>query len=184
MKLKTVTPLIALALIWAASCKKNTNTTDPNIRYVSLNKTINVYANGTTSDSLDLNGDGLAEVGIAFSNLGGDTGYVEMFSYTQSSGIALQSISPIPYIAEFSKGNTPPSSASAYSSSAFITARFGGYREGLQSGDTYIAFIFNTGTTPNYGWMHVSVNSSLTAFQIIDYAYYTVPGTICQVGAQ
>jgi hypothetical protein len=90
----------------------------------------------------------------------------------------------VPLARTFSSGESTPVSSSAYLSTAYPTFKTSGYREGLQSGEAYIAFRFTTGSKFNYGWAKVSVNTGLTEFKLLEYAYNLIPDQTIVVGAK
>ena len=167
-----------------SSCKKDKETDNPNIVYYNSGKTISCISGIGASDSVDFNNDGLAELMINVINIGADTGYVILSSATQQSGYALASLVPAPIAKLYAAGETAPLSSATYYPTAYSTFKVSGYREGLLSGEAYIAFRFTTGSKFNYGWAKVSVNSSLTEFKLIEYAYNLIPDQTIEVGAK
>ncbi|MFN8310056.1 MAG: hypothetical protein U0T73_08835 [Chitinophagales bacterium] len=180
----TAAAVFAIVLLFS-SCKKETVTPDdPNIVYKSLNKTINTISGAATIDSLDLNNDGVSEIYVQFINSGADTGGVVFTQFAQQIGFVAEGISPAPYAKLFHSGDMTPSSASVYYSTVYPVIKVSGYRLALQSGEGYLAFRFSTGTKFSYGWMKISVNTSLTELKILEYAYSIVPDTPIAVGAK
>ena len=186
--LKSSIVVMAFAVILFSSCKKNETATpdDPNIVFVSLNKTITTIVGSAQLDSVDLNRDGLSEFKIIVLNLGSDTGTITLVKNSQPFDLAITSSLPAPYAKLYSKGDTQPSSDVAYNNiGAYASIRVAGYRLGiLDNSDKYLAFRFKTGTKYNYGWMKVNVNSAFTEFKIIEYAYSILPDTPIAVGAE
>ena len=166
------------------SCKKDKDTDNPNIVYYKIDKTITCISGLSTIDTIDFNNDGLAELMINIINVGADTGYVILSTYTQQAGYCVSTITPAPMARTFNAGESTPVSSSAYMSAAYPTFKVSGYREGLQSGEGYVAFRFTTGTKFNYGWAKVSVNAGLTEFKVLEYAYNIIPDQAIVVGAK
>ncbi|MFN8316945.1 MAG: hypothetical protein U0T32_10900 [Chitinophagales bacterium] len=186
--LKSSIVVMAFAVILFSSCKKNETATpdDPNIVFVSLNKTVTTIVGSIEIDSVDLNRDGLSEVEIAFQNVGSDTGTIIIAKNYQPFDMAITGSFPGPYAKLFTKGETQPNSDAAYNKGgAYASIRTAGYRLGiLDNGDKYLAFRFKTGTKYNYGWMKVNINSAFTEFKLIEYAYSILPDTPIAVGAE
>ncbi|MFN8277338.1 MAG: hypothetical protein U0T84_07640 [Chitinophagales bacterium] len=175
----------ALLFVLASGCKKETTEPDdPSIVYNNLQKSIDVVSGITGIDSLDLNSDGLGEAIITMVNIGGDTGYVLMNTFNQDIQFAVSKVAPVPVGALYEKGSTPPLSASSYYPTIYTPLKYSGYREGLLSGEGYLAFRFTTGTKYQYGWMRVSLNSGFTQFKILEYAYSVTPDKAIAVGAK
>ncbi|MFN8277337.1 MAG: hypothetical protein U0T84_07635 [Chitinophagales bacterium] len=177
-------PVVAVVLILGSCKKETTEADDPNIVYTNLQKSFDGVSGIPSSDSIDLNQDGLTELLVSLANIGGDTGYIILSSYHQDIQFAISKIIPTPIAAVYAKDATPPLSGSAYYPAAYSPYKAGGYREGLLSGEGYLAFRFTTGTKYQYGWMRVSVNSALTQFKILDYAYSLTPDKAIAVGAK
>jgi hypothetical protein len=174
-----------LVTLVVSSCKKTTTEPDdPNIIYNGTPKTVACLPMFTTFDTLDLNGDGMAEMAFNITNMGGDTGLIQLTSYTQPAGFAIEELVPAPIVKIYNKGDAAPLSASVYLTSPFATFKTSGYRKGLVNGEGYMAFRFTTASNYNYGWMHVSVNNSLTEFTILEYAYNAIPGKGITIGAK
>ncbi len=183
--LKILFPVFVLLSLIVSSCNKdNIETDDPNIIYNATPKTVSIVPSFATFDSLDVNGDGLAEIGIAMTNQGADTGTVLFTSFSQPAGFAIEEITPAPISKSFAKGDSGPVSASVYMTSSYLTFKMSGFRKGLMSGEAYVAFRFTTGALYNYGWMRVGLNSALTEFTIYEYAYNAIPGTGIKIGAK
>lgn len=178
-------PLAVLAtILFAFSACKKEEADNPNIIYRSVNKTITCIPGISATDTIDVNNDGLSEMYFIIQNLGADTGIILLNSNSQPSGFAIGTLAPIPIIRVLNDGETTPLSASAYISTAYPTYKASGYREGLLSGEAYIAFRFTTGIKYNYGWMKISLNSAFTELKVIEYAYNLVPDEVIEVGAK
>lgn len=183
--LKMLYPVVMLMVLTVASCKKETTETDdPNIIYKASPKTITIVPSFSAFDTLDINGDGLGEMGISINNMGGDTGTVMFTTYTQFSSFVLEDIVPFPVVKSLAKDEAIPLSSSAYMASGYLTFKASGFRKGLISGDGYVGFRFTTGSAYNYAWMRVGLNSSLTELTIYEYAYNAIPGTAIKAGAK
>ncbi|MBK7150060.1 MAG: hypothetical protein IPH78_14955 [Bacteroidetes bacterium] len=178
-------PLAVLTtlLLTFSSCKKE-ESDNPNIVYRTVNKTITCIPGLSATDTIDVNNDGLSEMYFVIQNLGADTGIILLNSNSQPSGFAVGTLAPIPIIRVLNDGETTPLSASAYMSTAYPTYKASGFREGLLSGDAYIAFRFTTGSKYNYGWMKISLNSAFTELKVIEYAYNLIPDEVIEVGAK
>lgn len=177
--------VVGLGLMTFSSCKKS-EADDPNITYVSFNKTIDALQGGAMSiDSFDLNNDGVSEIVIGLRNMGSDTGTIQFSKKSQQFQFVAESLIPEVYVKLYVKDELPSSSSSVYQTAAYISIKVAGYRLGVvDNQERYLAFRFSTGTKYNYGWMKVQMNSAYTQFKIIDYAYNTLYDTPIKVGAK
>ncbi|MFN8310055.1 MAG: hypothetical protein U0T73_08830 [Chitinophagales bacterium] len=184
-KQRTVLSIVVLLAVFYSSCKKEmVATTDPNIVYRSINKTIDIPAGGANVDSIDLNNDGKYDLVFMLLNQGADTGGVQMGGLHDGFEMATAVALPFSYILLHNASQLSAIGTPNYSSATYITYKSDGVRLGLISGEGYLVFRFTTGTKFQYGWMKVGLNTSCTQFRIIEYAYQLLPETAIAVGAK
>lgn len=178
--------VIITVLLFFGSCKKESSVADdPDIYYNKVSRTITGLPGATSLDSIDINADGIYELQIRLNNYGGDTGYVTLDNTRQNIEFNINGgISALYVCTVFTSGQIPPLSGVTYKQNVLPSVKVSGYREGVLNGEGYLAFRFTTGSKYNYGWMRVSVNSSMTEFKILEYAYCNVTDKAIAIGAK
>lgn len=193
MKTKCIiVTLCAIALnLLVSSCKKDEKADDPNIIYVSINKTITASVVYGIGDSLDLNNDGKSEFYfLCFKNATSDSLY--SFMSAPHALMYIDSTKVYSFLAEIKPLNSsvlplPFDGSYKWYYTAYLGIKMGSTEYGYAGkGDKYlpVALAGSTATTFRYGWLRVNISADYQTFKIIDGAYSILDNTPIKMGAE
>lgn len=183
--------IILLFAVFISSCKEE-EVDDPNITYVSINKTVvSVIANVPAKDSIDLNGDAKNDFTmLASANATADTAIVLLVGNVAAAYIDSTEIIGATYKAKNLFTNQQPDLFSIakleWSSPAYLGLRRGTEKKGYAGvGDVFIPVLFTTiSLDKHYGWIRINVSSDYRTFKVIDGAYHIQADTPVKMGAK
>ena len=175
------------------SCKTEQEPDDPNITYVSINRSVtSVVANVGKLDSVDLNGDSKFDFFLlATSNATADTAKVYLIGNygnsvyvdsTEGLGITLKAKNLFTDQVPVAK-----SASHEWYQYSYVGLRQGTEKKGYAGvGDVFIPILFvNASYTQQfYGWARVNVTSDYRTIKLVDVAFSVLPDTPIKMGAK
>lgn len=185
--------MLILAL-WAVSCKKSSEPDDPNITYVSINKSVtSVTAYTYVIDSVDINGDGRKDLNFAaLANPSADSAYV--FLTGNVAGIYVDSTETLSSFYYKAKNLFKDQQPEVYNTkrewygATYVGLRQGSTKKGYAGvGDVFIPIIVTKVGETNisyYGWIRVNVSTDCRTIKLVDAAYHINPDTPIKMGAK
>ncbi|MFN8283519.1 MAG: hypothetical protein U0U67_09915 [Chitinophagales bacterium] len=193
-KSKKIAQYSALALAASAvlpmACTKDKEADDPNIVHRDINSTItSTVSTPNVVDSIDINLDGIYDVGFAvYSSASGTAAVIgeinnSAFLYCDTT----TAFGPTKFIHASGEDFTAPT---IYASTKWrtigaidvdIPPKVGGISG---QGDKFFSFAILIGIKPFHGWLRVNLSSDKKTFVVKDLAYSVLPNTPIKTGAQ
>lgn len=182
---------ISIIAIGLSACKKEKD--DPNITYLSFNKTTNNTAvPSMTIDSIDVNKDGIIDLIFGTFRQSADTQYVQF----EGSYIAFAVNDAAQYIDAhfvklFSKDEMPAlynELTENYNTSEYFGAKIGASSFGTDGkGEVYLAFGMKPEDSSDdiyYGWLRINIAADYSTVKIMDGAISDVANKTIAIGAK
>ena len=181
---------LAAATVLPMACKKEaTEADDPNIVHRDLNKTIFIASSTNVVDTIDIDLDGIFDVGFAIYSSA--TSIVSIVAgLHNSTGIYCDTATAGGSTKFVNGANAGFTAESIYSSSKWknigaIDIQNSTKTGGLSGqGDKYISFAHRTGLKLFNGWLKLNLSTDRKTIVLKDLAYSVLPATPIKTGAK
>lgn len=191
IKYAKLSALIVTFAMTAISCKKKEED-DPNITYISINKTLTTnIANEYKYDTIDVFGDNrnLIVTQLIISSTGDSSNIVVNMANGGIYTDPTQLYFVYKKLQNLFTGNTPELlPADKWANNGFAAVKLGTDKRGyIGVGDVFIPVIF-TRYVPtieyHYGWLRIDISSDARSIKLLDLAYDIRPDTAVKMGAK